>query len=77
MSVLAQTTFQIEGNGGPLFFFIVFVVVGVIFGGFTGWVAEENGRSGLTWFVLGFLFTFLALISLAIAPTKRRDERRS
>jgi hypothetical protein len=73
MRLLAQTTFTVEGNSGPLFFFIVWVVIGVAFGGFTGWVAEEKGRSGMTWFVLGFFFTFLALVSLAIAPARHRD----
>lgn len=36
--------------------------------------AEKKGRSSLGWFILGFLFTFIALIILFFLPPLKREK---
>jgi hypothetical protein len=40
----------------------------VLFASFSGWLANEKGRSAAIWAVLGALFSLPALIALAGAP---------
>ncbi|MEH6550070.1 MAG: hypothetical protein V7744_08810 [Pseudomonadales bacterium] len=42
---------------------------GVIFGFFCGFVAQEKNRSYRNWFILGFCFSFIALIALCGVPS--------
>lgn len=51
------------------FWIVVFAINGFIFGGFSGWLASQKGRGSFNWFVLGFLFSFIALIAIAASPT--------
>jgi hypothetical protein len=44
------------------------LVNGAIFGFFGKWLAEEKGRDGDQWMVLGFFFGILALLALAASP---------
>lgn len=39
----------------------------------TGIVASSRGRSGLGWFLLGCMFSLLALILVALLPSRKRD----
>ena len=59
--------------GAGLFFF--YLVSGLISGGICAWVAKEKGRSGINWFLLGFLFNLFAIVALAAVPsTKNKGE---
>jgi membrane protein implicated in regulation of membrane protease activity len=39
----------------------------------TGLVGSSKGRSGFGWFLLGALFSALALVLLALLPSMKRD----
>lgn len=39
-------------------------------GGFCAFLAEEKKRNGGYWFILGFFFTVIALLTLAATPKK-------
>lgn len=47
----------------------LFLIQGIAFGGFCGYLAGQKNRSGLSWFLLGFLFSILALIAIAASPS--------
>lgn len=49
-------------------FVFLLVVNAIVIGGFCAYVAGEKNRSGLNWFILGALFSFLALIALIAIP---------
>lgn len=44
---------------------------GVVCGALCAWLAGEKGRCGLSWFVLGFFFSLIALIVLGFSPSLR------
>ncbi|MBM4167401.1 MAG: hypothetical protein FJ218_10860 [Ignavibacteria bacterium] len=46
------------------------IIQAIIFGTFCRWLATQKGYDGMLWFLLGFLFSVLALIAIAGAPTK-------
>jgi hypothetical protein len=50
------------------FIILAILVNSVIFGGFCAYLAGEKGRSSLNWFLLGALFSFIALIALVAIP---------
>ena len=50
------------------FLLLIFIVQGVIFGFFCGYIAEEKGRSYSNWFALGFCFSILAVFALIAVP---------
>lgn len=47
----------------------VAIATGLVNGGFCAFLAAEKNRSVAGWFVLGFLFSFVALIALSGAPS--------
>ena len=47
---------------------IALLIQGIVFGFFCGYVAGQKGRSTVTWFVLGFLFSFISLLALIALP---------
>jgi Uncharacterised protein family UPF0547 len=47
----------------------VVLIWGVIWGSLSAWLAGQKGRDGTSWFVLGFLFAFIALIVLGFSPS--------
>lgn len=51
------------------------LIFGVVMGGFCAYLAEEKGHSGGAWFVLGLLFSFLALLVLIGLPNERGSSR--
>ena len=46
----------------------LFVAQGIVFGGFSAYVASQKGRNRDSWFILGFLFGFVALLALIAVP---------
>ncbi len=54
-----------------MFFGFIFSVLWAFI---SAYYAEKKGRSSLGWFVLGFIFTFLALIVLYFLPPVKKDE---
>jgi len=48
-----------------IFAFIALIVFGV----FCGYIAEQKRRSFANWFWLGFFFSFIALIAIAVLPS--------
>ena len=55
-------------------FIIGIAIVGIICGSFTAYLADEKGRSAGAWFVLGFCFNLLALLTLIGAPDVRSSQ---
>ncbi|HJV73133.1 MAG TPA: hypothetical protein VJ654_02840 [Noviherbaspirillum sp.] len=39
---------------------------------FTAVIASSKGRSGFGWFILGLLFSFFALIAVAVMPSLKK-----
>lgn len=39
-----------------------------IFGAVCAFIAQKKNRNGVVWFVLGALFSFFALIAVAVVP---------
>ncbi len=59
---------------------LALIVVNIICGGFASFVASTKGREGVSWFLLGCLFGFIALVAVGLAePIDRarqlREER--
>ena len=56
----------------------VFVVVlqAIGFGWFCSYIAGEKGRDTTNWFLLGFFFSFWALIAIAAVPSLVRTQSR-
>ncbi|MFC2084937.1 hypothetical protein ACFLS9_07770 [Bacteroidota bacterium] len=52
----------------------IFVIVGIIFGFNCLFIAREKNRDPRVWFLLGLLFSVLALITLVGAPAKEKEE---
>lgn len=36
-------------------------------------IASSKGRSGFGWFILGFLFSLISLVVVAVLPSKKKD----
>lgn len=54
--------------------FIIIFLVSIVFAFICGYYSEKKGRSSIAWFILGFLFTFYALIVLFfLSPIKKDD----
>lgn len=52
---------------------LYYILSGIIFGGFSAYIAKEKKRDIYLWFFLGFLFSIIALIAVAAIPSK--DEK--
>lgn len=48
----------------------ILIIQGLIFGAFSAYVAKEKNKGPLTWFILGFFFSILAILALAATPKK-------
>jgi hypothetical protein len=44
-------------------------------GGFCYWLASEKNRDGTSWFFLGFIFGWIALIALAGSPILSEERK--
>lgn len=47
---------------------IVIILQGISFGSFCAFIAGQKNRDKVNWFILGFLFSFIALIALMAVP---------
>ncbi len=55
--------------------FIIIFIVSTVFAFICAYYAEKKGRRSTAWFILGFLFTFYALIVLFfLSPIKKDDQ---
>lgn len=54
---------------------LVYLISGVVIGFFCAYLANQKGHSGGAWFVLGLLFSFLALLVLIGLPSEQRPSR--
>jgi len=55
-------------------FWVVVIAYWASFGFFCSWLAQEKGRDAQPWLLLGFLFGFIALLTLAGAPALEYEE---
>lgn len=53
---------------GLIFFFLL--LQGCVFGFFCSYIAGQKGRDNGSWFVLGFFFSFIALIAIGVVPSQ-------
>lgn len=51
-----------------------FSIIGLLFGVLCSMKAKEKDRSQKEWFVMGFLFSFLAFAILQLLPTLDADD---
>ncbi len=49
---------------------LFWLILGATTGCFCAWLARERGRNPGGWFVLGFFFSFVALLTLIGAPDR-------
>lgn len=56
--------------GGAVLTVIFWLLVNVVIGVFTGWLAEQKGYSGVAWFFVGTVFSVIALLAMAGAPVR-------
>lgn len=49
---------------------MLYTIYGLIFGGFSAFVAREKNRDGLSWAFLGFAFGVIALIAVVGVPSR-------
>jgi tetratricopeptide (TPR) repeat protein len=49
-------------------FFIVLFLQGLVFGAFCSYIASQKNKNIGAWFVFGFIFSFLALLTLIAVP---------
>ena len=56
--------------------FLFFLLQGCIFRGFCSYIAAQKERSRANWFILRFLFSFLALLTLIAIPRIEKYEIR-
>jgi hypothetical protein len=47
---------------------LVLVIQGIVFGGFSAFIASQKKRSSTSWFFLGFIFSLLAILALIAVP---------
>ena len=61
-----------------MFTFLIFVIWLIAWGscgGFCAWLASEKNRDGTSWFFLGFIFGWIALIALAGSPILSEERK--
>lgn len=47
------------------------ILQALVFGGFCAWLAKQKNRDVVGWFILGALFSFIALIAIAASPPRK------
>jgi hypothetical protein len=52
----------------------IIIIQGIIFGAFSAYIAGEKNKNPLSWFILGFLFSILAILALAATPKKETED---
>jgi hypothetical protein len=51
---------------------VIGFVLAILIGYACSAIARNKGRGRVLWFILGFFFTLIALIVIALLPSKRR-----
>lgn len=64
------------GSGMDLYYSAV-VFQALVFGGFCSFIGNQKGRSAGNWFVLGFLFSIIALLALIAVPNEIKNSNAS
>jgi MFS family permease len=54
--------------------FVALLLQVVLFGTLCGWLAEQKGRDGLYWFILGAAFGLLSLLVLGFSPAVKKSK---
>jgi len=54
---------------------LVFLIQGIIFGGFCAYIATQKNRDKVDWFFLGFFFSILAVLALIAIPIKNNPDQ--
>ena len=54
----------------------VSIILQIVFGGICAVVANGRGRSGVAWFLIGFLLGCIGLIILLVIPDLRLEQER-
>ena len=60
-----------------LHFIILIILWKITFAFFCWYVAKEKNRSQVSWFVLGLLFSIIAMLALIAIPVKVKEEKRA
>lgn len=55
-------------------FIVILAIQAFTFGGFTSYLARAKGYDEGRWFTLGFLFSFVALVTMCGLPVKQKTE---
>jgi predicted Kef-type K+ transport protein len=70
-----MTALLLASSGGSFLYSIVSFIVWLLVMVWIYNIAKRKGRHAVGWLILGFFFSILALIVLALLPSKRTTER--
>jgi len=56
-------------------FWFALIIQGVISGGFCAYIASQKNKDSSEWFVLGFLFSILAVLALIAIPNENNTDQ--
>jgi multisubunit Na+/H+ antiporter MnhE subunit len=63
---------RLAAGGIQTFGSLIGFILALLIGYASGSIAKGKGRSRTLWFILGFFFTLIALIVIALLPSRRR-----
>jgi hypothetical protein len=72
MSGIEKLFSSVEETHDKIFFASV-ILQAFVFGGFCSFIGNQKGRNAGNWFVLGFLFSIIALLALIAVPNEHKD----
>ncbi len=55
---------------------VFWILQAIVFGGFCAWLAKQKDRDPVGWFMLGALFSLIALIAIAAVPKLEEPSKR-
>lgn len=61
---------------GSVQIILIYVVVGLVIGAFSAFIAGEKNRNSLHWFLLGLLFNIIALLALMAVPPEKENSKK-
>ena len=56
-------------------FMVIVIIQGFFFGLFASYIAAQKNRDTLNWFILGFLFSLLALLAIVGIPALKDTDK--
>jgi multisubunit Na+/H+ antiporter MnhE subunit len=62
----------LAAGGIQTFGSVIGFILAILVGYACSSIAKSKGRGGTLWFILGFFFTLIAVIVIALLPSKRR-----